>query len=154
MTTSGWGGLDGIRAQLRGYADEAPFARFTPDGVSLWEFKVRLVDTWRPETEKVIVRVADEHYGSLQSWVVPGRHLLVEGILHLIRWTPKDNVPRAVLVIEMTDLHPLDKEQQQNPSKAGVHVETKPARTEGEARAANAVAADRATRARQLLDAG
>jgi hypothetical protein len=105
------GGLDGIHAELRGYVQTLPRMRFHPSGVGLWEFGVRLTDSWSAvTTETVLVRVPDEHYNTLQRWVLPGKHLMVRGMLHLVRWTGKgDGKDRARLIVEPTrEVMPLD----------------------------------------------
>lgn len=102
-------GLDGIQAQFRGHAAEAPRVRFTPQGETLWEFGVKLTDAWLTQTETVVVRVPDAHYDLLRRWVVPGRHLLVRGTLHPVRWTGKDGKDRVRLLVEPTlEVTPLD----------------------------------------------
>jgi hypothetical protein len=102
------GGLDGILAQFRGYAAEAPRVRFSAGGDSLWEFGVRLVDTLAPSTETITVRVPDQHYRLLERWVVPGRFLFARGIMHLVRWRGGDWLERARLLLEGQELMPID----------------------------------------------
>jgi single-stranded DNA-binding protein len=101
--------LDGIQAQFRGHAAEAPRVRFTPQGETLWEFGVSLADSWLTQTETVVVRVPDAHYHLLRRWVVPGRQVLVRGTLHPVRWTGKDGKDRVRLLVEPTlEITPLD----------------------------------------------
>jgi single-stranded DNA-binding protein len=102
-------GLDGIQATFRGHAAEAPRARFTRQGDSVWEFGVRLTDSWLQSTETVTVRVADQHYNLLQRWVVPGRQVMIRGTLHPVRWTGKDGKERMRLLVEPTlEVMPLE----------------------------------------------
>jgi hypothetical protein len=105
---SGDTGLDGILAQFRGYATEAPRVRFNASGDALWEFGVRLVDSLAPHTETITVRVPDEHYQALQRWVVPGRPLYARGTLHVVRWTGGDGLERVRLLLEGLELMPID----------------------------------------------
>jgi single-stranded DNA-binding protein len=102
-------GLDGIQVQFRGYVDSAPRVRFTQTGETLWEFGVRLINSWLTHTETLVVRVPDQNLSLLERWVVPGRQVLVRGTAHVARWQAKDGRERVRVVVEpVRELMPLD----------------------------------------------
>jgi single-stranded DNA-binding protein len=155
MSTSTDGGLDGMRAELRGQVAAAPRARFTPDGVAVWEFTMRLAAHWTDTAEVIVVRCPDERYADLQRWVVPGASLYLRGSLKLARWQSKDGRPRACLLLEAIEVMPLDRHARGSepaaldysrsampPSRAITPNPTPSPRT----------TADRAARVRALLD--
>jgi hypothetical protein len=99
--------LDDIRADLRGYVDQAPRVRFTPAGEAVWEFGVSLIDTLALHNE-VVVRMPDRHEEQLQRWVVPGRRVNARGTLHVARWQSSSGREHVRLLLEATEVVPLD----------------------------------------------
>jgi hypothetical protein len=100
--------LDGIRAELHGYVQYAPRARYQPTGECVWEFGVRLIDTLTVTTETIVIRLPDQHCAQLQRWAVPGRQAYVRGALHVARWRANDGREPVRLLLEATELMPLD----------------------------------------------
>ena len=100
---------EGLGAELVARVATAPKARFFPSGELVWEFNLRLHVDGRTET--LTVRAPDQHYGSLQTWAIPGKLMYIRGWLHLIRWTA-DGHDKARLVVDPIELMPL-----------GVHIQ-------------------------------
>jgi single-stranded DNA-binding protein len=100
---------EGITAQFTGRTGTAPQARFYPSGELVWEFTVRVVDTWDTtgHVETVTVRAPDQNYGSLQNWVKPGALLLIRGWLRLVRWHTAEGKDKARMVVDCIELTPL-----------------------------------------------
>jgi single-stranded DNA-binding protein len=152
--------LDGIRADLRGYVDTAPRVRYHPDGEMVWEFTVRLIDSWSTSSaEVVVVRVPDRNYALLQRWAVPGRQAYLRGVLHLARWQGNDGQPRARLLLEGSELMPLD-QRATGSTPAALDFQSPPMRQQDaippqsatRALAGASTATERAARMRRLLN--
>lgn len=99
---------EGIAAQFVGRTGAVPRARFYPTGELVWEFTVRVVDTWDPagRVETVTCRAPDQNYGALQNWVKPGALVFVRGWLTLARWQA-DGKDKARVVIDCVELMPV-----------------------------------------------
>ena len=114
MTTSlSFSDRKGIVAQFVGRAGTAPRARFHPNGDVVWEFVVRVTDTWAAgagSIETVSVRVPDQHYAQLQKWVTPGANMFLRGWLWLARWkSDKTGKELIRLIMDAEELMPVDK---------------------------------------------
>lgn len=116
------GALYGIRARLRGHVQQPPQIRYAADGTEMLEFTLRLVDGWPPDapaSELIVVRYGGQQR-ELMQWLAYGRHVVLEGVIHLVRWTGKtDGKDRARLLLEATEIEPLDQERP-DPSRAAV----------------------------------
>jgi len=126
MTTfPGSGALYGIAARLRAHVETPPQLRYAADGTDLLEFKVKLVEDWPPQgplaEELIVVRYGGQQR-ELEKWLAPGRHVLLDGVLHVARWTgQQDRKERVQLVLEATTVQYLD-EKEPNPSKAAAYA--------------------------------
>jgi len=136
MTTfPGDGALYGIAARLRGRAQSAPQLRYASDGTELLEFKVKLIEDWPPQgplAEEIITVRFGGQQRELERWLAFGRHVLLSGILHVARWTgTHDHKERVLLVLEATDVQPLD-EKPPNSSRAAAYAPRPPQPTNRE----------------------
>jgi hypothetical protein len=118
--------LYGIAARLRGYVQSAPRLRYAADGAELLEFKVKLVEDWPPPpaapAEEIVVARFAGRQRELEQWLAYGRHVLLGGTLHLARWTgAQDGRERAQLLLEATDIQPLDQERP-DPERAAAYA--------------------------------
>jgi single-stranded DNA-binding protein len=130
------GALYGIAARLRGHVLTPPHLRYASDASEVLEFQVKLVEDWPPSgplAEEVIVVRYGGQQRELDRWLTTGRHVLLSGILHVARWTgAQDGKDRARLVLEATEVQPLD-EKPPNPSRAAAYAPRPPQPADREA---------------------
>lgn len=111
---------DGIRVEFRMIVTHEAEQRFDQNGVELLQIRGSVVDTRRLHPE-VVVRFAGQQRAQLQRWCKPGKHLSVIGRLEIWSWTAPAGKPRTALLVEASDIHPLNPDEV-NHSREGVYA--------------------------------
>jgi hypothetical protein len=98
----------------------APESRFDVDGNELLQIRGHVADSRRTHPE-VVVRFAGQHQAQLARWCAPGKHMSVVGLLEVKTWTRKDGGTGIALLVEASDIHPLNPDEP-DPSRSGVYA--------------------------------
>jgi len=111
---------DGIRVEFRMIVMHEAEQRFDQNGVELLQIRGSVVDA-RHQQPEVVVRFAGQQRAQLQRWCKPGKHLSVIGLLEIKSWTAPKGIQRMALLVEASDIHPLNPDVV-NHSREGVYA--------------------------------
>lgn len=102
--------MDGLRVEFRLIVSHAPEQRFDANGVELLQFRGKVADM-RQRHPEAVVRFSGRQRDQLYRWCAVGKHMSVVGQLEVKTYTANDGVLRIILLIEASDIHPLNPDE-------------------------------------------
>lgn len=102
--------MDGLRVEFRLIVSHAVEQRFDANGVELLQFRGKVADL-RLKHPEALVRFGGKQRDQLYRWCAPGKHMAVTGQLEIKTYTAKNGESRVILLVEASDIHPLNPDE-------------------------------------------